>query len=92
MFLTYLSCFYNFFFFNSFITCIFPHIQLDIAVRASQDAQALLRSQSENAKATMFKDDEFKSLQHQVCTHISIFFFFSIVIWVFTHMLKNYLL
>ncbi|XP_078175227.1 nuclear pore anchor isoform X2 [Carex rostrata] len=40
--------------------------ELDIAVRASQDAQALLRSQSENAKATMFKDDEFKSLQHQV--------------------------
>jgi nucleoprotein TPR len=41
-------------------------MQLDIAVRASQDAQALIRSQAENANATMFKDEEFKSLQLQV--------------------------
>ncbi|KAF3329142.1 nuclear-pore anchor isoform X2 [Carex littledalei] len=40
--------------------------ELDIALRSSQDAQALFRSQAENAKATMFKDEEFKSLQLQV--------------------------
>jgi hypothetical protein len=49
-------------------------MQLDIAVRASQDAGALLRSQAENAKATMFKDEEFKSLQLQV--FLEFFFFF----------------
>ncbi|KAJ3700618.1 hypothetical protein LUZ61_004323 [Rhynchospora tenuis] len=40
--------------------------ELDIAVKASQDAQAMLRSHVENARATIFKDEEFKSLQLQV--------------------------
>ncbi|KAJ4756884.1 Nuclear-pore anchor [Rhynchospora pubera] len=40
--------------------------ELDIAVKASQDAQAMLRSHVENARANIFKDEEFKSLQLQV--------------------------
>ncbi|XP_073010170.1 nuclear-pore anchor isoform X2 [Typha latifolia] len=40
--------------------------QLESALKASEEAQALLHSQSENSRTTMFKDEEFKSLQLQV--------------------------
>ncbi|XP_020091201.1 nuclear-pore anchor isoform X3 [Ananas comosus] len=39
---------------------------LENALKASKEAQALLHSQSENFQTTVFKDEEFKSLQLQV--------------------------
>ncbi|KAM0927210.1 hypothetical protein ACQ4PT_003280 [Festuca glaucescens] len=40
--------------------------QLESALKSSKDAQDLLRSQADSARSSMFKDEEFKSLQLQV--------------------------
>ncbi|KAM0927211.1 hypothetical protein ACQ4PT_003280 [Festuca glaucescens] len=41
-------------------------IELESALKSSKDAQDLLRSQADSARSSMFKDEEFKSLQLQV--------------------------
>ncbi|CAD6249540.1 unnamed protein product [Miscanthus lutarioriparius] len=41
-------------------------IELESALKSTKEAQDLLRSQADSARALMFKDEEFKSLQIQV--------------------------
>ncbi|EMS63301.1 Nuclear-pore anchor [Triticum urartu] len=41
-------------------------IELESALKSSKEAQDLLRSQADSARSSMFKDEEFKSLQLQV--------------------------
>uniref|UniRef100_A0ACD5Z3M5 Uncharacterized protein n=1 Tax=Avena sativa TaxID=4498 RepID=A0ACD5Z3M5_AVESA len=41
-------------------------IELEGALKSSKEAQDLLRSQADSARSSMFKDEEFKSLQLQV--------------------------
>ncbi|CAM0944242.1 unnamed protein product [Alopecurus aequalis] len=41
-------------------------IELESALKSSKEAQDLLRSQTDSARSSMFKDEEFKSLQLQV--------------------------
>ncbi|XP_066322569.1 nuclear-pore anchor-like isoform X1 [Miscanthus floridulus] len=41
-------------------------IELESALKSAKEAQGLLRSQADSARALMFKDEEFKSLQIQV--------------------------
>nr|AWA45083.1 hypothetical protein SS34F19_000006 [Saccharum spontaneum] len=41
-------------------------IELESALKSAKEAQDLLRSQADSARALMFKDEEFKSLQIQV--------------------------
>ncbi|ONK76779.1 uncharacterized protein A4U43_C03F32060 [Asparagus officinalis] len=40
--------------------------QLEVALKASENAQTLLRSQHENTREQLFKDEDFKALQLQV--------------------------
>lgn len=41
-------------------------IQLESSLKSAKEAQDLLRGQADSARALMFKDEEFKSLQIQV--------------------------
>jgi hypothetical protein len=51
---------------SNFICFFIMVIQLESSLKSAKEAQDLLRSQADSARALMFKDEEFKSLQIQV--------------------------